>query len=69
MKFQSCFFKIIERTDALTDGYLLGIYSVREIRQESVSIQQIPDNCCGINLILSKVALLICKLGYSRNDF
>ena len=39
-------------TDALTVGYLLGIYSVRKSSQESIRTQQIPDNFCRTNLIL-----------------
>ena len=54
-------------TDALTVGYFLGTYSVRKSSQESVSTQLIPGNFYGINLILSKFAPFICKLGLFGN--
>ena len=54
MKFQNCnlIFVTDAQTDALTDGYLFGTYSVRKSSQEGVSTQQIPVNFYGINLIL-----------------
>ena len=49
------------RTDALTNGFLLGTFDVRKSSQESISTQQIPDNFNGINLIFSLLAPFICK--------